>query len=81
MTGLFAEVRRPGLHIVLIFEPTDTGSRCWPKVVLTIPRCKRQRVALHKLLALMALEAMVLALAAADRHLPRWIGSITCVSR
>jgi DNA-binding MurR/RpiR family transcriptional regulator len=66
-TGLFAEARRLGLPIVLISETADSRLAKSAEVVLTIPRGKRQRVALHGG-TLVALEALVLALAAADRE-------------
>ncbi len=67
VTGLFAEARRLRLPIVLISETADNPLAKPAEVVLTIPRGKRQRVALHGG-TLVALEAMVLALAAAGRE-------------
>jgi DNA-binding MurR/RpiR family transcriptional regulator len=67
VTGLFAEARRLRLPIVLISETADSRLAKSAEVVLTVPRGKRQRVALHDG-TLVALEAMVLAFAAADRE-------------
>jgi DNA-binding MurR/RpiR family transcriptional regulator len=67
LTGLFAEARRLRLPIVLVSETADSRLAKSAEVVLTIPRGKGQRVALHGG-TLVALEAMVLALAAAGRE-------------
>jgi DNA-binding MurR/RpiR family transcriptional regulator len=67
VTGLFAEARRLRLPIVLVSETADSRLAKSAEVVLTIPRGKGQRVALHGG-TLVALEAMVLALAAAGRE-------------
>jgi DNA-binding MurR/RpiR family transcriptional regulator len=67
VTGLLAEARRLRLPIVLISETADSRLSKAADAMLTIPRGKGQRVALHGG-TLVALEAMVLALAAADRE-------------
>lgn len=67
VTGLFAEARQQRLPIVLISEADDSRLARSAEVVLVVPRGRRQRVALHGG-TLVALEAMVLALAAGDRE-------------
>lgn len=64
--ALFNEARRQRLAIVLISETMDSPLARPADVVLMIPRGRHQRVALHGG-TLVALEAIVLALAAADR--------------
>jgi DNA-binding MurR/RpiR family transcriptional regulator len=66
VTGLFTEARRLRLPIVLVTETSDGPLIKSADVVLTIPRGTRQRVALHGG-TLVGLEALVLALAAANR--------------
>ena len=65
--GLFTEARRLRLPIVLVSETADGPLTKSADVVLTIPRGTRQRVALHGG-TLVGLEALVLALAAANRE-------------
>jgi DNA-binding MurR/RpiR family transcriptional regulator len=67
VTALFAEARRLRLPIVLISETADSRLSKPADMVLVIPRGRRQRVALHGG-TLVALEAMVLAIAAANRE-------------
>jgi DNA-binding MurR/RpiR family transcriptional regulator len=64
--GLFGEARRLRLPIVLVSETADSALAKWTNVVLVIPRGKPQRVALHGG-TLVGLEAIALALAAANR--------------
>ena len=65
VTGLFGEARRLRLPIVLVSETAESALARFADVVLVIPRGKRQRVALHGG-TLVGLEAVVLALAAAN---------------
>jgi DNA-binding MurR/RpiR family transcriptional regulator len=65
VTGLFGEARRLRLPIVLVSESAESALARFADVVLVIPRGKRQRVALHGG-TLVGLEAVVLALAAAN---------------
>ncbi|MGA8198269.1 MAG: hypothetical protein WB902_33455, partial [Acetobacteraceae bacterium] len=65
VTGLFGEARRLRLPIVLVSETAERALARFADVVLAIPRGKRQRVALHGG-TLVGLEAVVLALAAAN---------------
>ena len=65
VTGLFGEARRLRLPIVLVSETAESALARFADVVLAIPRGKRQRVALHGG-TLVGLEAVVLALAAAN---------------
>ena len=65
--GLFAEARRLRLPIVLISETANSALAKWTHVVLVIPRGKPRRVALHGA-TLVGLEAIALALAAANRE-------------
>ena len=65
VTGLFGEARRLRLPIVLVSEAAESALARFADVVLVIPRGKRQRVALHGG-TLVGLEAVVLALAAAN---------------
>jgi DNA-binding MurR/RpiR family transcriptional regulator len=65
VTGLFGEARRLRVPIVLVSEAAESALARFADVVLVIPRGKRQRVALHGG-TLVGLEAVVLALAAAN---------------
>jgi len=65
VTGLFGEARRLRLPIVLVSETAESALARFADVVQVIPRGKRQRVALHGG-TLVGLEAVVLALAAAN---------------
>lgn len=65
--GLFAEARRLRLPIVLVSEAANSALAKWTNVVLVIPRGKPRRVALHGA-TLVGLEAIALALAAANRE-------------
>ena len=67
MIGLFGEARRLRLPIVLVSETADSALAKWTNAVLVIPRGKPQRVALHGG-TLVGLEAIALALAAANRE-------------
>ena len=64
--GLFGEARRLRLPIVLVSEAANSALAKWANAVLVIPRGKPQRVALHGG-TLVGLEAIALALAAANR--------------
>jgi DNA-binding MurR/RpiR family transcriptional regulator len=65
VTGLFGEARRLRLPIVLVSETAESALARFADLVLVIPLGKRQRVALHGG-TLVGLEAVVLALAAAN---------------
>jgi DNA-binding MurR/RpiR family transcriptional regulator len=65
--ALFAEARRLRLPTVLVSETANGALAKWTDVVLVIPRGKSQRVALHGA-TLVGLEAIALALAAANRE-------------
>ncbi len=67
VVGLFREARRLRLPVILVSETADSAITKWTDVVLVIPRGKPQRVALHGG-TLVGLEAMALALAAANRE-------------
>jgi DNA-binding MurR/RpiR family transcriptional regulator len=67
VTGLVAEARRLALPLVLISD-TESGALAEAAALtVVIPRGKSRRVALHGA-TLVGLEALALALAAADRH-------------
>jgi DNA-binding MurR/RpiR family transcriptional regulator len=67
VVGLFREARRLHLPIILVSETADSAITKWTGSVLVIPRGKPQRVALHGG-TLVGLEAIALALAAANRE-------------
>ncbi len=63
---LFREARRLRLPVILVSETENSAITKWTDVVLVIPRGKPQRAALHGG-TLVGLEAIALALAAANR--------------
>ena len=65
VTALFREARRLSLPIVLISDPAENKLTRSANVVLAIPRGRRQQFALHGG-TLVGLEALILALAAAN---------------
>jgi DNA-binding MurR/RpiR family transcriptional regulator len=67
VVGLFREARRLRLPIILVSETANSTIAKWTDIVLTIPRGKPQQVALHGG-TLVGLEAIALALAAANRE-------------
>jgi DNA-binding MurR/RpiR family transcriptional regulator len=67
VVSLFREARRLRLPIILVSETANSAITKWTDIVLTIPRGKPQRVALHGG-TLVGLEAIALALAAANRE-------------
>jgi DNA-binding MurR/RpiR family transcriptional regulator len=67
VVGLFREARRLRLPIILVTETAESAITKWTDIVLVIPRGKPQRVALHGG-TLVGLEAVALALAAANRE-------------
>lgn len=67
VVGLFREARRLRLPIILVSETANSTIAKWTDIVLVIPRGKPQHVALHGG-TLVGLEAIALALAAANRE-------------
>jgi DNA-binding MurR/RpiR family transcriptional regulator len=65
--AVLAEAQRLGLPVVLVTDSLDARLLRLARVVLTVPRGRAQRIALHGA-TLVALECLVLGLAAAGRR-------------